>query len=156
MFATYKLLINTIKNHKYSEIFKSVCEDDQLIAKLSTLFGVQFRKDWVGRVYAVINPAIFDGKFDQGQIFEYTNGGIDTTEHAKKWIMDRMSTMEEFMINSQILDIIGFNLKQLDDSGNYLFMLYPVTLPAALKWVKPTFFELGTIMSAILGYFIIA
>ena len=66
----YKLIRALIANWRYKKVLDEAYEQDQIIAKLSTMFGTQFYKDRVGRLYAVINPAVKDGKYDYGQVFE--------------------------------------------------------------------------------------
>lgn len=138
----YKLIRGIIENNRYQKILDAAYEQDQLIAKLSHTFGVQFRRDWVGRLYAVVNPAIKDGKFDNTQIFEYAQGGYDTTEHAKQWIVERTVMMENFIQTNNLFDALVFDVKRLDNNGNYLFMLMPVTLPQTLQNIKGSIYEL--------------
>lgn len=131
-----------IDNWRYQKILNKVYEEEDVIAKISTIFGVQFYKDWIGRLYAVINPAIKDGKWDNQQVFEYTEGGQDTTEHATQWIMERMLLIENFIRVNNLFDILGYNIEKIDDKGNYLFTLYPITLPGVLSDLKKIPWEL--------------
>lgn len=117
------------QNRKYQKILNKVYEDDQIIAKLSFALGSQFRKDWIGRLYTVINPAIKDGKYDYTQIYEYTQEGYDTTEHVQQWIVERLHAIQAVIQTNNLFDVLSFNIKKLDDEGNYLFVVYPVTLP---------------------------
>lgn len=117
------------QNRKYQKILNKVYEDDQIIAKLSFALGSQFRKDWIGRLYTVINPAIKDGKYDYTQIYEYTQEGYDTTEHVQQWIVERLHAIQTVIQTNNLFDVLSFNIKKLDDEGNYLFVVYPVTLP---------------------------
>lgn len=137
----YKLIKGIIENNQYQKILNKAYEQDQLIAKLSHAFGVQFRRDWVGRLYAVVNPAIKDGKFDNTQVFEYAQGGYDTTEHAKQWIVERTVMMEHFIQTNNLFDALVFDVKRLDDNGNYLFTLMPTTLPQVLQNIKGSIYE---------------
>jgi hypothetical protein len=73
----YKFITNFLLNIKYTKIIKKVYKDDDILNKLSQLFGTEFRMDWVGRIYTVINPNIVDNKFDVNtQIFEYGENGL--------------------------------------------------------------------------------
>lgn len=146
----YKLIKGIIENNRYQKILDEAYEQDQLIAKLSHTFGVQFRRDWVGRLYAVVNPAIKDGKFDNTQVFEYAQGGYDTTEHAKQWIVERTVMMEHFIQTNNLFDALVFDVKRLDDNGNYLFMLMPTTLPQVLQNIKGSIYEV-IFGSAVIG-----
>ncbi len=155
MFGICKFISNLNKNIKYQRILNQAYEQDQIIAKLSTMIGAQFYKDWIGRLYAVVNPAIKDGKFDQSQIFEYTEQGYDTTEHMQQWIVERLTMMEGFIQTNNLFDVLSYKLEKLDDNGNYLFIIFPVTLPPVLKYAKWSFFELLGIGTVALGYVIL-
>ena len=52
----YKFITNLILNVKYTKLIKKVYKDEDLLNKFSQLFGTEFRMDWVGRIYTVINP----------------------------------------------------------------------------------------------------
>ena len=150
-----RFIKNFFKNLKYQKILNRVYEDDQIIAKLSYTLGVQFHKDWIGRLYAVINPAIKDGKYDQEQVFEYLQDGYDTTEHTKAWVMQKLSLMQNFIQTNNLFDILGYEFKQLDEAGNYLFVVYPITLPDTLRCAKWACWEIVGILLLVGGYFIL-
>ena len=54
----YNFFKNLLLNRKYTKIIKSVYKDDDMLNKLSQLFGSEFRIDWVGRIYTVLNPNV--------------------------------------------------------------------------------------------------
>lgn len=147
----YRFIKGYFENRKYQKILDEAYEQDQLIAKLSSLFGVQFRRDWIGRLYAVLNPAIRDGKFDNTQAFEYAEGGYDTTEHAKQWIVERTIMMERFIQTNNLFDALVFDVKKLDDNGNYLFIIMPSTLPEVLMNIKGATIEFTSVAAAFIG-----
>lgn len=154
MFIT-RFLTRWYQNHKYQKILNKIYKDDEIISKISTIFGVQFYKDWVGRLYAVVNPAIKDGQWDPQQIFEYTSQGYDTTEHATQWIMERMVLLENFIQVNNLFDLLGYDIQKIDDSGNYLFTIYPITLPPMLSDLKKVPWEILIIGALTLTGFLI-
>ena len=143
----YKLIRALIANRRYKKVLDEVYEQDQIIAKLSTMFGTQFYKDRVGRLYAVINPAVKDGKYDYGQVFEYTQEGYDTSEHMTQWIMQRLIMIEGFIQANNLFDLLSFKVEKLDENGNYLFIIYPITLPDVLDNIKGACWELGGLVA---------
>lgn len=154
MFIT-RFLKRWYVNWKYQRILNKVYKDDEIIAKISTIFGTQFYRDWIGRLYAVVNPAIKDGQWDNQQIFEYKEEGYDTTEHATQWMMERMVLVENFIQTSNLFDLLGYNIEKLDDKGNYLFVIYPITLPDVLSDLKKIPWEiLGIGILIVLGFLI--
>lgn len=144
----YRFIKGYLQNRKYQKILDKVYEDDQIIAKLSFALGSQFRRDWIGRLYTVINPAIKDGKYDYTQVYEYAQKGYDTTEHAQQWIVERLTAIEAVIQTNNLFDVLSFNIEKLDDEGNYLFMVYPVTLPDVLDTWKGAALQSGLIIGA--------
>lgn len=145
----YRFIKGYIQNRKYQKILDKVYEDDQIIAKLSFALGSQFRRDWIGRLYTVINPAIKDGRYDYTQVYEYTQEGYDTTEHMQQWIAERLTAIEAVIQTNNLFDVLTFNIKKLDDEGNYLFVVYPVTLPDVLDNWKGAAIQTGLIAGTI-------
>ena len=54
----YSFIKNLLLNIKYTKILRKIYKDEGLLEKFSKLFGVEFKIDWVGRIYTVINPNI--------------------------------------------------------------------------------------------------
>lgn len=144
----YRFIKGYLQNRKYQKILNKVYEDDQIIAKLSFALGSQFHRDWIGRLYTVINPAIKDGKYDYTQVYEYVQEGYDTTEHVQQWAVERLSAIQTVIQTNNLFDILSFNIKKLDNEGNYLFVVYPVTLPEVLDTWKVAAIQAGIIVAA--------
>ena len=86
----YRFIKNLVLNIKYTRLLKKIYKDEMLLEKFSQLFGTEFRIDWVGRVYTVLNPNIIDDKLDVNtQIFEYGENGFTNEPYVEKWIMTR-------------------------------------------------------------------
>lgn len=151
----YKFISRLIQNKKYNKLLNEAYERENLIAAMSSILGTQLKRDWIGRLYCVVNPAIRDGKFDQAQAFEYTESGIDTTEHAKEWIISKLALLQDFITTNNLFDVLGYNIKQLDKNGNYLFVLYPITLPATMKAAKWALGEISIVAISLTTYFTI-
>ncbi len=143
----YKCFRNLFRHIKYQRIISRAYQDEQLIARISTLLGVQFKMDWVKRLYAVINPNIKDGKYNPEQIYEFDyNGNPDNTEWITKWIMERLQILQNFMQTANLFDVIEYNIKDLGDL-NYLVVFQPITLKPFLKSIKWALLELVALVS---------
>ena len=93
----YKFFRKLFQHLKYQRIIKEAYEREQLIAKISLLLGVQFKLDWVNRLYAVVNPNIKDGKYNPEQIYEFDfDGNPYNNEWVTKWVMERMGILRNF------------------------------------------------------------
>lgn len=136
-----KFLIAFIKNKRIQNALNDAYKNDSIIEKLSYTFGVQFRKDMIGRLYAVINPVIRDGQFQIEQTFEYTEAGYNNDEFVKKWMVERLLAMDAFLKTNNLFDILSYKLNKLDEYGNYLLILMPYTLENVKQTGKKALIE---------------
>ena len=137
-----KFFLTSWRNRKMQKLLNKAYAEDEIIAKLSYTFGVQFQKDWIGRVYAVINPVIRDGKFDVEQTLELTEMGYNNEEYTKKWAMERLIAMDTFLKTNNLFDMLSYKLDRVDEYGNYLFTLFPITLEPTLQAGRKALMEI--------------
>ena len=127
------ILFNFIKyfiiHIKYTLILSKIIKEENLLENLSKLLGTTLKKDWIGRIYTVINPNITNGVYDQTtQVFEYGEGGLNNESYIERWIMQRLNIASDFIKINNLFDILTYNIKKLDNYDNYLFVLYPISL----------------------------
>ena len=133
----YKFLKKLLLNIKYTKLLKKIYKDEQILIKFSKLFGTEFRIDWVGRVYTVINPNIIDEQFDVNtQIFEYNENGFSNKSYIEKWIMTKFNLVKDFIMVNNLFDLLTYELKKIDEYDNYLFVIKPITFDDCFKWTK--------------------
>ena len=126
-----------IMNIKYCKILNNVYKNENLLENLSALFKVQFRKDWIGRVYAVFNPHIQDGIFNpNNQIFEYTEQGLVNDAYVEAYILNQLKIAKQFIRANNLFDLLTYRLKKLDDNDNYLFIMEPITWSDCKRYTK--------------------
>lgn len=124
-------------NIKYTKLLRSIYKEEQLLKKFSQLFNTEFRIDWVGRIYTVINPNIINDKLDVNtQIFEYTENGLSNELYIEKWIMTRFNIIKDFIMANNLFDMLTYEIKKIDNYDNYLFIIKPITFDDCIKWVK--------------------
>lgn len=121
-----KSLINHIKIHK---IIKDVVKNENILENLSNVFStgnlkVSFKIDWIGRIYAVLNPVAAD---PSARIFEYDTNGVNVKSFVHKWIMDRMIAVDMLVKNHELFDVVTYNVEQLDNDYNFLVTFTPIT-----------------------------
>ena len=141
-------------NVKYTKLLKKIYKDEQLIEKFSQLFNTEFRVDWVGRMYTVINPNIIGDKFDVNtQIFEYGENGFSNAPYVEKWIMTKFNVVKDFIMVNNLFDLLTYEIEKLDEYDNYLFIIKPITYDECIKWTKifgitySTLITIGTILA---------
>ena len=133
----YKFIKNLLLNIKYTKLLTKIYKDEQLLSKFSQLFGTEFRMDWVGRVYTVINPNIIKDQFDVNtQIFEYGENGFTNEPYIEKWIMTKFNLVKDFIMANNLFDLLTYELKKIDEYDNYLFIIKPITFDDCKKWTK--------------------
>ena len=111
---------------KYNKMINKIYEDEKLLNNLSMLFNAKFKRDWIGRVYAVLNPLISGGDVQiNTQILEYGANGITDVSWVNKWVMDNMMIVSKFIRTNNLFDILTYDIKKLDDY-NYLFVIEPI------------------------------
>ena len=146
----YKFFRKLFQHLKYQRIIKEAYEREQLIAKISLLLGVQFKLDWVNRLYAVVNPNIKDGKYNPEQIYEFDfDGNPYNNEWVTKWVMGRMGILRNFLQTANLFDVLEYKIKDLGNI-NYLIIFQPITLTFLLKSIRPAIIELLIIILLIL------
>ena len=146
----YKFFRKLFQHLKYQRIIKEAYEREQLIAKISLLLGVQFKLDWVNRLYAVVNPNIKDGKYNPEQIYEFDfDGNPYNNEWVTKWVMERMGILRNFLQTANLFDVLEYKIKDLGNL-NYLVIFQPITLTFLLKSILPAIIELLIIILLIL------
>lgn len=107
----------TISDTLYSEAFKTV---------LRRYLNVEFEKDWIGRLWAVINPNInIDGKIDfSNVIIELDGENTNSNEYVKTWVYKQMLLIGELFKIEKLYDYIYIDFKHVGpvDQDNYLIV----------------------------------
>ena len=139
---------NLIDYVKIRRVIKKILKEEDLLHNLSSLFStdnytVNFKQDWIGRIYAVVNPVV---QAPEERIFEYDSQGVNIKSFINKWVLEHMIAADNFVKNHQLFDILVYNLEQLDENYNFLITLTPIAwfdFHKSLKRVLWTLFGLG-------------
>lgn len=126
---------------KYSKTVKDVFSKENLLKSFSLLFDSEFRVDWVGRIYTVLNPMVQNMKdptVGSGvAIYEFTESGqLSNRMWVEKWVMDHLYAAQQFIQANNLFDLLTYNITRLDENENYLFVLEPLYFKEAKKWTK--------------------
>lgn len=123
---------NIYLHFKYNRILKRVYKDENILDNMGDLFNSKIHVDWVGRIYTVINPNLDKDK----QIYEILDDGMDNKEFIQHWVMERFIAMDHFIKANNLFDLLVYDIKQLDDYGNFLLVLEPITLKDCMSAIK--------------------
>ena len=133
----YRFFKYLILNIKYTKILNKIYEEENISQNLSMLFKSSFKKDWIGRLYTVINPNLLGEDFDINTIiYEYGEEGLNNKAFVERWIMTRLNIAQTFIQANNLFDLLTYDIKKLDDYDNYLFIIQPITLNDCLKYSK--------------------
>lgn len=134
---TYLFIKYFILNWKYTKLLNKVYENENLLNNLSNLFKVEFRKDWIGRIYAIFNPHVQKGIFDPNtQIYEYNDEGLTNKPYVEAYILNQLNIASQFIQTNNLFDLLTYKIKKIDKYDNYLFIMQPITLDDCLKYTK--------------------
>lgn len=121
---------------KYNKLIRNIYETENLLYNLSKLFGTNFKIDWIGRVYTVLNPLLFNDEVQVNtQILEYGIDGISNKSWIDKWIMEKLLIAQKFINNNNLFELLTYKLEKIDDY-NYLFVIEPIINYDCKKYTK--------------------
>lgn len=133
----YRFIKYLILNIKYTNILNNIYKEENILSNLSSLFGTNFKIDWIGRIYTVVNPSVIKTSDDiNSQIFEYDNGGLNNKAYVEGLIMQKMNIASNFIRANNLFDLLTYEIRKLDEYDNYLFIIKPITLDDCLKYSK--------------------
>lgn len=141
---TYNFIKYLILYLRTKKILDRIYREENIIYNLSELYKITFKKDWVGRLYAVINPITDIDPSDR--IFENSSEGYSLKSFVEKWLIERMSIASEFIMNKNLFELVTYHIEQLDDNYNFLFTIEPIVWSDFNKWFKRFLILLGILL----------
>lgn len=127
-------MIGTIINYiKIQRILRKIYKAENIEKNLSDLFGVPCKKDWVGRLYMVINPIIQDIE-SGGNTLVYNS---NETVIIEGWVMKNLELIRKFVVNNSLFDLLTYSIDKIDDDDNYLVVfknIYFDTMKQIVIW----------------------
>ncbi len=125
----YKFIKYLILSIRYNNLLNKIYREEKLLEGLSRLFGSEVKKDWIGRVYVVLNPHIKNGKWDpESTVQELGNDNISRAV-VTNMIMGVLNTVQQFIRTNNLFDLLTYEIKKVSDNDDYLLVMEPVTYP---------------------------
>lgn len=106
---------------KFTLILRQVIKNEGFVDKLSKTLGVQFKYDWIYRIYTIVNPLI-ENINSAGNKLVYSEG----KPLVERWLMDNLNIIREVINTNNLFDILTYDIKRLDNDENYLIKIYPI------------------------------
>jgi hypothetical protein len=112
---------------------------------------VNLKQDWIGRVYAVINPYIKDGKYDREAPVYELGSDMPSDIITENYIMSRLAIASRFIRSNNLFDLLVYDIRKLDEDDNFLFIMQPIPYANLWRWTK---WLIGLIMTILMGVII--
>lgn len=141
----YKIYLNFILLKEYIDDYEYVSESlySEAFSKiLEKYLNLKVKKDWIGRIYGVINPNLdINGNLNfSNTIIEIDDNNTNSNEYVKNWIYKQMNMVKYVfkLDESGFFDYIGCDIEHVGpkEHDNYLVVFYIVSQKALLQNLK--------------------
>ena len=157
----YKIYLNLVLLKEYIDDYDYVSESlysEAFSRILEKYLNLKVKKDWIGRIYGVINPNLdINGNVNfANTIIEIDDNNTNSNEYVKNWIYKQMNMVKYVfkLDESGFFDYIGCDIEHVGpkEYDNYLVVFYIVSQKAMLQNLKRLLkqFSVYTIIAAII------
>ena len=138
----YKIYLNLVLLKEYIDDYDYVSESlySEAFSKiLEKYLNLKVKKDWIGRIYGVINPNLdINGNVNfANTIIEIDDNNTNSNEYVKNWIYKQMNMVKYVfkLDESGFFDYIGCDIEHVGpkEHDNYLVVFYIVSQKAMLQ-----------------------
>jgi hypothetical protein len=140
---TYKFYNVFATLHQFLKDYDTVAESlysPEFLTLLKRYLNKDFRKDWIGRLYAVINPNIdIDGKFNfNNTIIELDDERTNNDRYVENWIYKQMGLISDMFKIHDMYNYISVRIEHVgpENADNFLVifdMTSRIDMAAAFK-----------------------
>lgn len=138
-------LVEYIKDYNYvSETIYS----EAFFTILRRYLNTDFSKDWIGRIYGVINPHIdIDGKFNfNNTIIEIDGDNTNSKLYVENWVYRQMNLVKSVfnLEHSGLFDYIGVTVNHVGPAShdNFLVVFDLVSRKEMTRYLKNSFYHM--------------
>ena len=113
-----------IFNKDYEQISDVIYTND-FYNLMYQYLGVNLKKDWIGRLYGVVNPNIVDGKVDfRNTVIELDDDRTSNDEYLKHWVYKQLLLVAQLFKFDRLYDYITLEIKHVGpiNADNYLLI----------------------------------
>ena len=141
----YKIYLNLVLLKEYIDDYDYASESlySEAFSKiLEKYLNLKVKKDWIGRIYGVINPNLdINGNVNfANTIIEIDDNNTNSNEYVKNWIYKQMNMVKYVfrLDESGFFDYIGCDIEHVGpkEHDNYLVVFYIVSQKAMLQNLK--------------------
>ena len=141
----YKIYLNLVLLKEYIDDYDYVSESlysEAFSRILEKYLNLKVKKDWIGRIYGVINPNLdINGNVNfANTIIEIDDNNTNSNKYVKNWIYKQMNMVKYVfkLDESGFFDYIGCDIEHVGpkEHDNYLVVFYIVSQKAMLQNLK--------------------
>ena len=122
IYKTYKFIKSIFIYNKERNLIKDTFYSNQFKLVLKRYLYLNVDKDWLGRLYGVINPLIdINGKFDVNNVvIELDDNNTNNDNYVKNWLHKQLKLISDLFKIHKLYDYINMEIRKLDNIDNYL------------------------------------
>lgn len=99
----------------------------EFLTVMKQYLRISVKKDWIGRLYGIINPYIdIDGKIDfNNTIIEIDGDNTNSNEYVKNWVYRQFNLIDNLFKINKLYDYINVDIKHVGplNADNYLIVI---------------------------------
>ena len=127
---TWRLVILVHSIYRYITDMSYISDtlySKEFLTVLKQYLRISIKKDWIGRLYGVINPYIdIDGKIDfNNTIIEIDGDNTNSNEYVKNWVYRQFNLIDNLFKINKLYDYINVDIKHVGplNADNYLIII---------------------------------
>ena len=127
---TWRLVILVQSIYRYITDMSYISDtlySKEFLTVLKRYLRISIKKDWIGRLYGVINPYIdIDGKIDfNNTIIEIDGDNTNSNEYVKNWVYRQFNLIDNLFKINKLYDYINVDIKHVGplNADNYLIVI---------------------------------
>lgn len=117
---------------RVQRLLNKIYYNEKIEQNLSKTFGVPCRKDWVGRLYMLINPILQNIESDGNEMVYDKNDNM----LIESWVMKNLELIRHFVVNNSMFDLLSYSITKYDDDENYLVVFKNIYFDDMMRVVK--------------------
>lgn len=163
IYKTYSLIRDLSIYRKDKSAIKDTFYSPEFKIILNKYLNLDVRKDWVGRLYGVINPLINEnGFFDiTNTIIEIDGDNTNSNVYVQNWVYKQLELIKELFHLNNLYDYIDVEIEHVGpmNADNYL-LVFDIASRQTLeksfkKWINTTSLYLLIAAIVVCGIFFI-
>lgn len=140
LYKTYKFISSYIQYKEDLDYISDILYSDEFRFVLKQYLKVNIKKDWLGRLYGVINPLIdIDGNLDiNNVVIELDDNNSNDNEYVKTWLHRQLKLVADLFKINNLYNYITLSVEKVGPIrlDNYLITFDIVSRKEMAKWFK--------------------